>query len=59
MVLTIINATCRRRKRGKAVIIVDTTDLTVNINWFRKKYKKEDLKDRDYKWVYSISEEKC
>ena len=55
MVLSIINATCGRRKRGKAVIIVDTTNLTVNINWFRKKYKKEDLKDKDYKWAYSKS----
>ena len=55
MVLSLINATCGRRKREKTVIIVDTTNLTVNINWFKKKYKKEDLKDKDYKWAYSKS----
>ena len=29
--------------------------MTVDINWFRKKYKREDLKDKDYKWAYSMS----
>ncbi len=37
------------------MIIGDTTNLTVNLNWFRKKYKKEDLKMEDYKWAYSKS----
>ena len=36
MVLSIINTTCGRRKRRKAVIIVDTTNLTANINWFQE-----------------------
>ena len=55
MVLRILNAICGKRKRGKTVIIGDTTSLTVNLNWFRKKYKKEDLEDKDYKWAYSKS----
>ncbi len=55
MALLIVNAVCGKRKRGKKVIIGDTTNLTVNINWFRKKHKKEDLKDKDYKWAYSKS----
>ena len=29
--------------------------MTVDINWFRKKYNSEDLKDKDYKWAYSRS----
>jgi len=29
--------------------------LTVDINRFRKKYKREDLKYKDYKWAYSRS----
>ena len=29
--------------------------MTVDINKFRKKYKSEDLKDKDYKWAYSRS----
>ncbi len=35
--------------------IGDTTNLTVNINWFKKKYTKANLKDKDYKWAYSKS----
>jgi len=37
------------------MIIGDTTNLTVNINWFKKKYTKANLKDKDYKWAYSKS----
>jgi len=55
MVLRIVNAVCGKRKRGKTVIIGDTTNLTVNLKWFGKKYKKEDLKDKDYKWAYPKS----
>jgi len=49
MVLRIVNAVCgkRKRKRGKTIIIVDTTNLTVDINRSRKKYKREDLKYKD------------
>jgi len=47
MVLRIVNAVCGKRKRGKTIIIGDTTNLTVDLNWFRKKYKREDLKDKD------------
>jgi len=55
MVLRIVNAVCGKRKSGKTIIIRDTTNLTVDINRFRKKYKREDLKDKDYKWAYSRS----
>jgi len=55
MVLRIVNAVCGKRKSGKTIIIGDTTNLTVDLNWFRKKYKREDLKVKDYKRVYSRS----
>jgi len=55
MVLRTVNAVCRKRKSGKTIIIGDTTNLTVDINRFRKKYKSEDLKDKGYKWAYSRS----
>ena len=55
MVLRTVNAICGKRKRGKTIIIGDATNLTVDLNWFRKKYKREDLKDKDYKWAYSKS----
>jgi len=55
MVLITVNAVCGKRKSVKTIIIGDTTNLTVDINRFRKKYKREDLKDKDYKWAYSRS----
>ncbi len=55
MVLRTVNAVCEKRKSVKTIIIGDTTNLTVDINRFRKKYKREDLKYKDYKWVYSRS----
>ena len=53
--LITVNAVCGTRKSVKTIIIGDTTNLTVDLNWFRKKYKREDLKDKDYKWAYSKS----
>jgi len=55
MVLRTVNAVCGKQKNVKTIIIGDTTNLTVDINRFRKKYKREDLKDKNYKWVYSRS----
>ena len=55
MVLRIVNAVCEKRKSGKTIIIGDTTNLTVDLDWFRKKYQRGDLKDKDYKWAYSKS----
>jgi len=55
MALRTVNAVCEKRKSGKTIIIGDTTNLTVDIDRFRKKYKREDLKDKDYKWAYSRS----
>ena len=55
MVLRTVNAVCGKRKSVKTIIIGDTTNLTVDIKWFRKKYKGVVLKDKDYKWAYSRS----
>ena len=44
MVLRTVNAVCEKRKSGKTIIIGDTTNLTVDINKFRKKYKSERVK---------------
>jgi len=55
MVWRTVNAVCGKRKSGKTIIIGDTTNLTVDINGFRKKYKRVVLKDKDYKWAYSRS----
>ena len=55
MVLRTINAVCGKRKSVKTIIIGDTTNLTVDLNRFREKYKRVVLKDKDYKWAYSRS----
>jgi len=55
--LRIVNAVYRKRKSVKTIIIGDASNLTVDINRFRKKYKREDLKDKDYKWAYSRSKD--
>ena len=54
MALRTVNAVCGKRKSGKTIIIWDTTNLTVDINWFRKKYNSEDLKDKDYRTINEL-----
>ena len=44
MVLRTVNAVCEKRKSVKTIIIGDTTNFTVDINRFRKKYKSERVK---------------
>ena len=50
----VLNSICTKRGRGGAIVI-DSTDLTVDVNWFRKKIKKADLEERDYGWGYAPS----
>lgn len=55
MTLKILNSICSGRNRGKTTIITDSTDVCVDINWFRNTYKKSELENRDFKWAYSSS----
>ncbi|MDI9633015.1 MAG: transposase [Methanolinea sp.] len=49
----ILNSCCtRRRRRGWNTFIVDATAITLDLNWFRKKYTKKQLENRDYAWGY-------
>ena len=54
MVLRTANAVCGKRKIGKTIIIGYTTNLTVDINRFRKKYRRKDLKDKDYRAINGL-----
>jgi len=54
MVLRTINAVCGKRKSVKTIIIGDTTNLTVDLDRFRKKYKSEDLKYKDYRTINGL-----
>jgi len=48
------NAVCEKRKIVKTIIIGYTTNLTVDINRFRKKYRRKDLKDKDYRAINGL-----
>jgi len=54
MVLITVNAVCGKRKSVKTIIIRDTTNLTMDINRFRKKYRRKDLKDKDYRTINEL-----
>jgi len=54
MVLRTVNTVCGKRKSVKTMIIRDTTNLTVDIKRFRNKYKREDLKDKDYRTINGL-----
>ena len=55
IILRILNKQCRKRRRGRASIIVDSTDVQLDINYFRRRIKKEDLENKEFKWGYSPS----
>ena len=55
VVLGILNAFCTPRQRGRSTILVDSTEIQVDLNWFRKKYTKRALAVRDFKWGFSPS----
>ncbi len=55
MALKILNSICGGRGRRRTTIIIDSTDVCVDINWFRNIYKKSDLENRDFKWAFSAS----
>ena len=52
-VIVVLNNVCPRRKRGISQIIIDSTDINLDLNWFKRKISKKMLKDRDFKWGYS------
>ncbi len=52
MILRILNSVAKRRARNTK-LIVDCTDVSVDVNWFRKPVKQVDLEGKDYRWGYS------
>jgi hypothetical protein len=45
---------CPKRGRNR-VILVDSTDISLDLNGFRKKITKADMEEREFKWGYSPS----
>ena len=37
------------------MLIIDSTDVSLDLNWFRKKITKADLEKKEFKWGYSSS----
>ncbi len=45
---------CKKRNpRRKATLLVDSTSISLDLNWFRRHYTKQDLVDKEYAWGYS------
>lgn len=55
IVLMILNTRFKPRRHNKSRIIVDSTDIQVDLNWFRRKISKKSLENRPFKWGYSSS----
>jgi len=55
MVNGILNCQLKTKRRGKTTILVDSTDLSVDLNFQRRKITKKSLEDRDFKWGFSSS----
>ena len=52
-IISLLNNICFRKKRDRKTIIIDSTDIDHDINWFAKKITKKQLEERDFKWGYS------
>jgi hypothetical protein len=54
LVSGVLSTICVKKRRNKT-ILVDSTDISLDLNWFKKKIKKKDLEGREFKWGYSVS----
>jgi hypothetical protein len=52
-VIGLLNNVCSRRKRGLSHIIIDSIDINLDLNWFKRKISKKMLEDREFKWGHS------
>ena len=46
-VFELLNDLCRERKSGSGGIIIDSTDINLNLNWHAKKITKEGLESKE------------
>ena len=52
MILRILNSITKKRQRNTRIII-DCTDVSVDVNYFRNPVRQKDLEGKDYRWGYS------
>jgi len=54
LVSGILNSRCSRTCRRKpGTVLVDSTAITLDLNWFRRMFTKNQLMTQDYDWGYS------
>ena len=54
MVFGYLNSLCKKRS-SQETLIIDSSDIQIDLNWFRRTIKKKDLEERDFAWAYSSS----
>ena len=52
-VIGLLNNVCSPRKKRLSQIIIDSTDIDLDLNWFKRKISKKMLEKRQFKWGYS------
>ncbi len=52
-VFELLNDLCPMRNSESRGIIIDSTDINLNLNWHAKKITKESLENKEYKWGHS------
>ncbi|MDR0912420.1 MAG: transposase [Methanobrevibacter sp.] len=55
VVIEVLNSINMKNNRGIRTIIVDGTDIRIDLNWFGRHVSKKKLENKPYKWGYSKS----
>ena len=54
LVSSVLNSLCvSSNRRRSGTILIDSTAITLDINWFRRTFTKAQLMNRDFDWGYS------
>jgi len=53
--IKLLNSLNFKNTRGIRIIIVDGTDIQIDLNWFGRRISKKSLERKPYKWGYSSS----
>lgn len=57
LISDILNSMCRQSPHKKfRKLIVDGSAITLDLNIFRRKFRKKDLLDRDFRWGFSFKQ---
>lgn len=56
LITALLNIGCtHRRRRGRSTLLIDGTAITLDLNWFRRTFSKNQLEEREYRWGYAPS----